>query len=154
MIEEKNGVFHLQNDSASYLFRVTQEGFLQQLHFGVPVQIEDAGALAVQPGLGWGDSVQYDEVSNASLRRTPSRGTWSGAGRGDYRESPLNLSEGERALSTDFRFEGFALHDEAPMHSGLPQSRGGQALEICLYDEAQKLRLRLGYPCRLRRTEA
>ena len=35
MIEERNGVFHLQNDSASYLFRVTQEGFLHQLHFGV-----------------------------------------------------------------------------------------------------------------------
>ena len=146
MIEEKNGVFHLQNDSASYLFRVTQEGFLQQLHFGVPVQIEDTEALAVRPGLGWGDSVQYDEASNAAcLDVLPLE--WSGAGRGDYRESPLSMSEGEHALSTDFRFERFALHDEAPMHSGLPQSRGGQALEICLYDEAQKLRLRLVYGC-------
>ena len=50
MIEERNGVFHLQNDCASYLFCVTQEGFLQQLHFGVPVQIEDTEALAVRPG--------------------------------------------------------------------------------------------------------
>lgn len=146
MIAEKNGVFHLQNDCASYLLRVTQEGFLQQLHFGAPVQTGDAAALAVQPGLGWGDSVLYDEAGNAAcLDILPLE--WSGAGRGDYRESPLSLSADGRALSTDFRFEGFTVHDSAPMRSGLPQSHGGQTLEISLYDEVHRLRLRLFYGC-------
>ena len=33
MIEVKNSVFHLRNETASYLFRV-KDGFMEHLHFG------------------------------------------------------------------------------------------------------------------------
>ena len=33
MITVKHGVFHLQNEKSSYLFRV-RDGFLEHLHFG------------------------------------------------------------------------------------------------------------------------
>lgn len=145
MITENSGVFHLQNETASYLLRVRPEGFLEHLHFGAPVCTGDAQALAVRSGLGWGDSVQFDEEDNAAcLDVLPLE--WSGAGRGDYRESPISLSRGGEPLSTEFRYAGFALHEGgAPMTSGLPQSRGGETLELWLTDETQKLRLRLFY---------
>ena len=99
MITENSGVFHLQNETASYLLRVRPEGFLEHLHFGAPVYTEDAQALAVRSGLGWGDSVQFDEEDNAAcLDVLPLE--WSGAGRGDYRESPISLSRGGEPLST------------------------------------------------------
>ena len=145
MITEKNGVFHLQNETASYLFRARQEGFLEHLHFGAPVTLDDAQALAVQPGLGWGDSVLFDDENNAAcLDVLPLE--WSGTGRGDYRESPVSLSRAGSPLSTAFSYEGFEIHPaEVRMTSALPQSRGGETLEIRLTDAVQKLRLRLFY---------
>ena len=65
MITVKHGVFHLQNEKNSYLFRV-RDGFLEHLHFGARVSASDADALAVQPGCGWGDSTLYREDSNAN----------------------------------------------------------------------------------------
>lgn len=89
MITVKHGVFHLQNEKNSYLFRV-RDGFLEHLHFGARVSASDADALAVQPGCGWGDSTLYREDSNANCMDIfPLE--WSGCGRGDYRESPLEL---------------------------------------------------------------
>ena len=55
MITVKHGVFHLQNEKSSYLFRV-RDGFLEHLHFGTRLSASDADALAVRPGNGWGDS--------------------------------------------------------------------------------------------------
>ncbi len=145
MIEEKNGVFHLQNESASYLFRIRPEGFVEHLHFGVPVSMDDAQALAVRPGLGWGDSVQYSEESNACcLDILPLE--WSGPGQGDYRESPVSLSRGEAAFAPLFHYESFTRHEsDALMTCGLPQSRGGQTLELRFFDRLHALRLRLFY---------
>lgn len=97
MITVKHGVFHLQNEKSSYLFRV-RDGFLEHLHFGTRLSASDADALAVRPGNGWGDSTLYREGSNANcLDIFPLE--WSGCGRGDYRESPMELLQnGARSL--------------------------------------------------------
>lgn len=42
MIEYKNGVFRIGSPKIAYLFRVTQHGLLEHLHFGAAVPIEDA----------------------------------------------------------------------------------------------------------------
>lgn len=143
MIEVKNGVFHLKGEGYSYLFRADEAGFLEHLHFGVPVGTDDADALAVHAGLGWGDSVLYSEASNACcLDVLPLH--WSGAGRGDYRETPIELFCDGKPLATDFRYESYQIHDTpAAIACGLPQSRGGQTLEITLFDSVHKLRLHL-----------
>ncbi len=54
---------------------------------------------------------------------------WSGCGRGDYRESPLELSIGGRAVSTDFRYLGCEVLKEPPP-SALPVSRGQTILAV------------------------
>ena len=69
---------------------------------------------------------------------------WSGCGRGDYRESPLELSIGGRAVSTDFRYLGCEVLKEPPP-SALPVSRGQTILAVYLEDAAAKLRLTLLY---------
>ena len=55
MINVRQGVFHLRNEEASYLFRV-KDGFLEHLHFGARAETADALAFAARPGCGWGDS--------------------------------------------------------------------------------------------------
>ena len=142
MINVRQGVFHLRNEEASYLFRV-KNGFLEHLHFGARAETADALAFAARPGCGWGDSTLYREGSNADcLDILPLE--WSGCGRGDYRESPLELSIGGRAVSTDFRYLGCEVLKEPPP-SALPVSRGQTILAVYLEDAAAKLRLTLLY---------
>ena len=56
MILSENNVFLIQNENLSYMFRVTEHGNLEHLHFGAPVQLGDADAFSVKYGTGWGSN--------------------------------------------------------------------------------------------------
>ena len=151
MITEQNGVFHIRTETYSYLFEIDAYGIPEHLHFGAPVQTEDAPAFCCRPGLGWGSSVLLQEGDTAScLDALPLE--WSGSGRGDYRESPIELG----GRSTDFRYDGFQiLQGSVPMESGLPQAHGAcETLALTLKQPGAKLTLSYtAYPTALvRRT--
>ena len=132
MIEYKNGVFGLHGDGFSYLMRVNAYGVLEQLHFGSPVRTEDAEAFVCHPGLGWGASVLLKDGDTESCADALPL-AWSGSGRGDYRESPLELG----GTSTDFRFDSYEiLSGIAEMESILPQAKS----------EAETLKIKLVQP--------
>ena len=139
MILCKDSVFLLKNDTLSYLFRVGKYGELQHLHFGAPVDIDDAEAFSCRPGLGWGSSVLLNDADSASCLDDYAL-EWSGSGRGDYRESPLEIG-----TSTDLRYVNHRiLNGIAPMANSLPQARGEcQTLEITM--EQPGLRAKLYY---------
>ena len=126
MISFENGMFSLAAESFSYMFRVTDHGQLEHLHFGAPVQPGDAQALACKPGTGWGSSVNYAE-DGTCLDILPFE--WSGSGRGDYRESPIALD-----MATDFVYQSHVIHQGAvTMACGLPQAQDvSETLEIIL----------------------
>ena len=133
---EKNN-FCLQGDGFTCLMRVNPWGALEQLYFGPPVAAEDWAAFATQPGLGWGASVLLEDGNTAScLDAMPL--AWSGSGRGDYRETPLDVG-----VSTDFRYESHQiLSAPISMTCGLPQADGeGETLEITMTQEGMKLQL-------------
>jgi alpha-galactosidase len=111
---------------------------LEQLHFGAPVDIEDAQAFALQPGIGWGSMVLLEEGKTESCPDVVGL-AWSGSGRGDYRESPLELS----GVSTDLRYQSHRILDAMPpAASGLPLAAGdGQTLEITLAQPGLQLQL-------------
>lgn len=137
MIIYQNNVFHLKTDTYSYLFRINGYGILEHLHFGAPVRTEDADSFAVIPGLGWGSSVVLDRENTASsLDFLPLE--WSGSGRGDYRESPLEIG-----VSTDFRFTSFRiLEGVSAISCGLPQAHGAEeTLEVTLTQPGAALKL-------------
>lgn len=129
MISYDNGVFLLYTEHFSYMFRVGRHGQLEHLHFGAPVTMSDAGAFAVKPGTGWGCSVAYDK-DGTCLDVLPVE--WSGSGRGDYRETPLEIEIDGSAIATDFIYKGHTIYEGiVPMASGLPQAKdGSQTLEV------------------------
>ena len=143
MILYDNGVFLLSAQNFSYMFRVGTHGQLEHLHFGAPVQVSDAAAFAVKTGTGWGCSVCYDK-DGTCLDTLPSE--WSGSGRGDYRESPLELATDGNAFATDFVYSSHTvLEGIVPMTSGFPQAKGGsQTLEVCM-EHPGGYRLKLYY---------
>ena len=138
MIECKNGLFHLRNLSLSCLLRVNRYGLLEQVHFGAPVRSEDVEALAGQPGLGWGSSLLLNDKDPGSSPDAMAL-AWSGSGRGDFRESPLEMD----GQSTNFCYVNHNVLDTPPlMECGLPQTHGkGETLEILMEQPGARLRL-------------
>ena len=141
VIAFENGTFYLGNENFSCLFRLTKHGQLEHLHFGAPVAAEDGAALTCKPGLGWGSSVLYDK-DGTCLDVLPFE--WSGSGRGDYRETPVELDIDGIPSPTDFRYVSHRITEGiVPMTSGLPQAQGGQeTLEITM-EHPGGLRLKL-----------
>lgn len=140
MIYTQNGLFLLKNDTFSYMLQVDAHGWLRHLHFGAPVMPEDAEALTCRPGLGWGSSVLLEEGNSGSCPDDKAL-DWSGSGRGDYRESPLEID----CASTELRYVNHRILDGiVPMAGSLPQAHGScETLEITL--EQPGLRLKLYY---------
>ena len=131
MITCENGVFHLRGEDYSCLFRLTKHGQLEQLHFGAPVTGGDVQALACKSGLGWGSSVAYDR-DNTCLDVLPF--AWSGSGRGDYREPPVEIHIDGVPSATDFRYVSHRVVEGGiPITCGLPQAmEPRQTLEITM----------------------
>ena len=139
MILLDNGIFLLKNEHFSYMFRVGKYGELRHLHFGAPISLTDAQALEVIPGLGWGSNIVLDDSDPQScLDYLPLE--WSGSGRGDYREPPLEIG-----VSMELRYVNYrVMNGPAPMECTLPQARGDcETLEVIL--EQPGLRLKLYY---------
>lgn len=138
MITSENKVFHLKTEAYSYLFCIDDLGVLRHLHFGAPVRTEDAAAFACQSGLGWGSCVVLQDGDSATCLDDKAL-EWSGSGRGDYRESPLELA----GVSSDFRFSGASILEGRPaMESGLPQTHGScRTLALTLEQSGARLTL-------------
>ena len=139
MILLDNGIFLLKNENFSYLFRVGKYSELRHLHFGAPISLTDAQALDVIPGLGWGSNIVLDDSDPGScLDYIPLE--WSGSGRGDYREPPLEIGESTNLCYVNHRI----LDGPAPMVCTLPQAKGDcETLEVTL--EQPGLRVKLYY---------
>ena len=137
MINFENNIFHLSTENYSCLLRINCYGLLEQLHFGAPISPADAAALCYTPGLGWGSSVLLSENDNGSCMDAMPL-AWSGSGRGDYRESPLEVG-----ASTDFRYVSHTIHQgTVPMTSGLPQAQDAlETLEIVMEQPGLRLKL-------------
>ena len=138
MIQSENGVFLLKNENLACMLRVTEQGLLSQLHFGEPVQLADADAFRLRPGLGWGASVLLEEADSESCADAMAL-AWSGSGRGDYRESPIAIS----CKASDFRYTAHQiLEGIAPMECGLPQALGAcQTLQVTMEQPGARLTL-------------
>ena len=139
MIQIKDNVFLLKNSNISYMFRATESGNLEHLHFGAPVDIDDVDAFAVRYGAGWG-STGGPEGEEFPMYLPLE---WSSLGRGDYRESPLEI---DREIPAAFKYSFCRKFDHTvSMDCSLPQAHGdAETLEIVM-SSPSKLSLHLFY---------
>ena len=138
MIEIRENVFHIRTESYSYLLEADELGLLRQLHFGAPVRTEDAPAFRASSGLGWGSCVTLVEGRSDTCPDDKPL-AFSGSGRGDYRESPLELG----GVSTDLRFVSARVEPgTVAMSCPLPQAKGDcESLVITMEQTGLRLRL-------------
>ena len=138
MITYENGLFSIQTEAYSYLFRVNAYGLLEHLYFGTPVSDSDAAAFACRPGIGWGASILLSEKDPGSSPDSMAL-EWSSSGRGDYRESPMALA----GVSADPKYHSHEIVDGiVPIEGGLPQAQGGiQTLCVTMSQPSMEIKL-------------
>ncbi len=148
MIEVREPYFHLKTDSTSYLFCVTESGYIEQIHYGASVELEDAEALRYKRTMFYGSQVMIDEKGEESLDNVPLN--WSGSGRGDYRQPALELVFEDGSFTNDFVYKSYELIQGALPMEGLPTALAGddtgvQSLMLTLEERVFPLRLQLIY---------
>ena len=142
------GVFALDTDRTSYIFRVTKFRHLEHVHYGERVRASDAEALSVKHDIQLGSSVMYDEsddcycLDNLCLE-------WSGVGRGDYRQTPIEAKMPDGSFSSDFLYDSHEIvRGCIPMHS-LPAAyddeNAAQTLIIRMRERDRAVTLELYY---------
>ncbi len=137
MIQYENNLFLMKTEHYSCLLRVNPQNLVELLHFGEPISLEDGAAMTFRPGLGWSCTVLLDESDGGSSMDTMAL-VHSTSGRGDYRESPLEIG-----TAVDLRYVSHAIHPGTlAMESGLPQALGeAETLEIVLEQPGLRMRL-------------
>ena len=124
--------FYLGNESVCCILGI-HRGQVELLHFGAPLLPEDAEAMALPEGLGWGCSVIYKHADSSVCLDTSAL-AWSESGLGDYRETPLALSKDGQPVVPDFVFSSSRMLPEMPPYAfPMPHARGGaETLELVL----------------------
>ena len=143
-ITQQENTFLLSTAHAAILLQITKYGHVELLHYGMPVSIEDAAALAARRTMPYGSQVMYTEQDPTyCLDNIPL--LWSGAGKGDFRISPIELELPDGTLTTDFVYEDCTLRAGTLPAVGLPAAydESGEAETLVLSLREKKFALRL-----------
>lgn len=147
-ITYENGVFALDTRCTSYIFRVTKFRHLEHIHYGEHVAVSDAQPLASKHDIQLGSSVMYDPsddnycLDNLCLE-------WSGVGRGDYRQTPVEAKMPDGSFSSDFLYESYEIVPGCVPMQSLPTAyddeKTAQTLIINLRERDRDAALTLYY---------
>jgi len=143
MIGYNSGVFKLDTDESSYLFRILPTGHLEQLYYGAYIDNnDDYSALYEKTEIEYGNSVAYlQEDTSFCLEQVCLE--YSGVGRGDFREAAIDING---SFTTDYRYCSHRIYAGKAEIPGLPSSYGAcDTLEIVLADEQTDSLLTLFY---------
>ena len=145
---EKGGIFVLETDQTSYLFRVMDTGHLEHLYYGRKIRLGDAAALTEKHAFAPGNAICYDGA-HQGLSLEDACLELSAYGKGDIREPFLEVVYADGSFTSDFVFESFEISDTKPEFASLPgsYSEDGQVEHLCvrLKEKAKPAALELHY---------
>lgn len=140
MIEFSNQIFKLSTRNTSYIFRITEEGHAEHIHYGKRLPDTDVEALRLKNTIMFGTTVDYkgDRIGY-SLDTLPQE--YSGIGKGDFRHSPIELIMPDGSFVTDFVYDTHFVTEGAfaSADSGLPYAEGeAETLNVIFKDKKYK----------------
>ena len=148
MISYTDGIFRLDTQNTSYLFRVTAFGHLESIHYGELLHDQNLEAVLLKHTAMVGSTVAYD-VSDPLYSLDTLSLEWSGIGKGDYRHAPAEIRMPDGSFVTDFKYKGHRITDGCITMTTLPSSYGEPAdcrtLEITMTDTQGELTLLMYY---------
>lgn len=148
MIQQDENLFRLTTKHTSYWFEVTKFKHLEHLYYGSRIYGGSPDAVRLKRTAVTGTTIAYDE-SDALYGPDQMCLEWSGIGRGDYRQTPIEVKMPDGSFVTDFLYQGYEItRGNVPMES-LPSAYGDEdaceTLKIALKDEVFDVYLYLYY---------
>ncbi len=138
MIEVRNNAFFLQGKTYSYILRVNAWGYLEQMHFGSPVE-DDFAYLAQVRELSFAPVPPDAKIFSLDTASQE----YASYGQGDFRTPSVLFTRQNGEIASRFRYAGYKMGAE--LLEGLPAVRGGELLTIYLEDACSKTRIALFY---------
>lgn len=154
-VNEKDNIFHGQTKNTSYIFRIKDERYLEQLYYGKRLrQSPYTEVLYEKFATGYGNS--NVTPSNPELTLDNLCLEYSFAGTGDYRHLPLTLQMSDYGFSNNFLYEGYRIYEgtyEENEKTGMPFAKLNNSinddevytLDITLKDSVYPVYLHLIY---------
>lgn len=141
MITAQNNVFRLDTPNTTYIFDVTELGFLRQLYYGSAIgQLDDVSFLQDKQGTGQGTAISANGIFVDNTRLE-----CSSHGRGDYRESMVLVCDPSGNTVNEFVFDGYEI-EQSYSPEGLPDCDGVESvLAIKMADKRKNIVLTLRY---------
>ena len=149
MITFDQTFFKLDTDHTTYLIQILPHGQLAHLYYGAYLRTsENYAPLEEKIATGCGNTVAYRRQDNAYCLEQYCL-EFSGAGKGDYRESPIELQFEDGSFTTDFVYRAHSIYAGRKQIPGLPCAVGEEAqcqtLEITMEDAAKGTEVTLFY---------
>ena len=149
MIDVTDSLFSLETNHTSYLFRVTEHGHLEHIHYGALLPLGEISSLTTKRIIMHGSSVVYDTAKSANYCLDNIPLEWSGIGCGDYRQTPIEVKLSDGTYRNDFIYESHeVLSGCVPMEilpSAYDDEDTAQTLRLTLVDHSAALELQLYY---------
>lgn len=106
----QNNIFHANTKNTSYILRILEGGYIEQLYYGKRVrQANNYEALYEKFATGYGNSNVTPKDSNLTLDNLCLE--YSFAGTGDYRHLPLSLQLPDYGFSNNFLYESHKIYE-------------------------------------------
>lgn len=147
-INEKEGVFHLQNQQISYIMKVLRNGQLGQIYYGK--RLQDCKEYDHLVELGHRDMAPCVFDGETSFSMEHLRQEYPGFGTGDMRYPAVEIRMVDGSRVTEFRYDHAEIQKGKPGLPGLPAvyteaEEEAETLQIVLKDTVKKLKLTLSY---------
>lgn len=141
--DEMLKTFYLNTEHTTYAFKITEHGFLKQLHYGGKAD-GDLEYIAEDRGISFGPNF-FSAKENQTLDTMPNE--YAGFGIGDFRTPAYMIKDQDGSVLTDFRYKSHEIIKEKPLPNGLPVFRGedSETLIVRLKDDINGMGLALYY---------
>ena len=149
MISFADNIFRLSTNKTSYWFCVTKFGHLEHIYYGVHLPDDQhVTPMILKRTAELGCCVNYDTSDDKYSLDTLCL-EWSGIGKGDYRNTPVEIKMPDGTFTADFIYKSHTVIDGNVKADTLPSAYGSEddckTLEITMMDESNSVTALLYY---------
>lgn len=133
MIKAIDGKFFIKTDNTEYIFRITKGGYAEHIYYGERLDTEDIEAIEDKITYIPGNSIAVDDVSRIICMESL-KAEISTNGKGDVRETAVDIIHEDGSLTTDFVFDSYEILESKYdlEEAGLPASYSNDKKDMSL----------------------
>ncbi|MFG6384473.1 MAG: alpha-galactosidase, partial [Lachnospiraceae bacterium] len=148
LYHDNSKIFHLYNDSISYIITVMRNGHLGQLYFGKKIHDKEDFSYLLETCERPMTSYIYENDRTFSLEHI--RQEYPVFGSTDYRQPAIDIQQNNGSRISDFKYDSHKIIKGKPKLDGLPaiyteSEDEAETLAIILKDHVSKVCVELYY---------